>query len=61
MMATGWEWSAEMDRIDALFAGPDFYKKHGDQWAELDAQLVAAKEKVQALYARWEELEGITS
>jgi len=50
---------AEVARIDALFAGPDFYKKHGDQWAELDAQLVAAKGKVQTLYSRWEELERI--
>ncbi len=50
---------AEATRIEKLFEDPDFYKKHGDQWEELDAQLVAAKEKIQTLYQRWEELENI--
>jgi ABC transport system ATP-binding/permease protein len=50
---------AEVLRIQALFQDPEFYKKHGDQWEELDRQLVAAKEKVKTLYSRWEELEQI--
>ena len=50
---------AEVTRIEGLFADPDFYKNHGDQWEELDGQLVAAKEKVQTLYRRWEELDKL--
>lgn len=48
---------AEVSRIETLFADPEFYKKNGDKWESLDAELVAAKEKAKTLYARWEELE----
>ncbi len=50
---------AEVARIESLFADPAFFKTHGDQWEELDTQLVASKEKVQTLYRRWEELDKI--
>jgi ATP-binding cassette subfamily F protein uup len=50
---------AEVARLEALFAAPDFYQKHGHEVAALDAQLVAAREAVPRLYARWEELEAI--
>jgi ATP-binding cassette subfamily F protein uup len=50
---------AEVVRIQTLFEDPNFYKKHGDKWEEMDAQLIAAKEKVKLLYQRWEELEQI--
>ncbi|HWB60124.1 MAG TPA: ABC-F family ATP-binding cassette domain-containing protein [Chthoniobacteraceae bacterium] len=45
--------------LETIFAAPDFYEKHGDQWEKLDAQLKAGRKKVAALYARWEELEKI--
>ncbi|MFN7138918.1 MAG: ABC-F family ATP-binding cassette domain-containing protein [Limisphaerales bacterium] len=48
----------EVARIEELFASPDFYKMH-EQHAQLNADLEAAKAKVAALYARWEELEQI--
>ena len=45
--------------LETMFAAPDFYQKHGDQWEKLDAQLKAARHKVARLYARWEELEKL--
>ncbi len=50
---------AEVARLEALFAAPDFYQKHGHEAAALDTQLAAAREEVPRLYARWEELEAI--
>jgi len=50
---------AEVARIEKLFGDPEFFKSNSGQWEELDAQLVATKEKVPTLYARWEELEKI--
>lgn len=46
-------------KLQAAFEAPDFYEKHGDNWQELEAELKTAKEKVPALYTRWEELEAI--
>ena len=48
-------------RLEAAFAAPYFYTKHGHEWQQLEAQLKAAKERVPQLYARWEELERIKS
>ncbi|MBK1829150.1 ATP-binding cassette domain-containing protein [Verrucomicrobiaceae bacterium R5-34] len=45
--------------LTAAFEAPDFYEKHGDNWQQLEAELKQAKEKVQHLYTRWEELEAI--
>jgi ATP-binding cassette subfamily F protein uup len=45
--------------IEALFLEPDFHRKHGPRTTEIQAELAAAKDKVTALYARWEELEAI--
>jgi hypothetical protein len=50
---------AEIVRIEALFASPDFHRTHGTQTNQLTADLAAAKEKLNQLYARWEELEAI--
>jgi ATP-binding cassette subfamily F protein uup len=50
---------AEVTRIETLFAAPDFHRTHGPQTHQLMADLAAAKERVSALYARWEELEAI--
>lgn len=46
-------------RIEALFADPDFHRKHGQRTDELTAELASEKERVAALFARWEELESI--
>jgi ABC transport system ATP-binding/permease protein len=49
----------EVSRLEALFAAPDFYEKHGGQWQELQRSLEAARKRVAELYARWAELEAI--
>jgi ATP-binding cassette subfamily F protein uup len=50
---------AAVARIEALFAEPGFYEKHGARWQELQAELDAAKADAARLYARWEELEAL--
>ena len=49
---------AEAERIETLFATPDFFTKHGDQSAELHEQLTELKDKIEKSYARWEKLEN---
>ena len=51
----------EVVQLEALFASPDFYQKHGHEWTELEAKLKQMREEVVRLYARWEELEAIRS
>jgi ATP-binding cassette subfamily F protein uup len=53
--------AAEEDvvRLEAQFADPDFYTKHGQHWQMFDAQLRTARDNVSQLYSRWEELERI--
>ncbi|MDB6031007.1 MAG: transporter [Verrucomicrobiales bacterium] len=46
-------------RIENLFAEPDFHRKHGPQVNNLNAELIAEKQKLARLYKRWEELEAI--
>jgi ATP-binding cassette subfamily F protein uup len=53
------EAETEVSGFEEIFAAPDFYQKHGDQWEQLDASLKAARHKVAVLYARWEELEKL--
>ncbi|MBV8212434.1 MAG: ATP-binding cassette domain-containing protein [Verrucomicrobia bacterium] len=45
--------------LEKTFAGPDFYKKHGHNYAALETDLKSARERVTELYHRWEELERI--
>jgi ATP-binding cassette subfamily F protein uup len=52
---------AEIQRIENLFASPDFHRTHGTQTNQLTAELEANKEKLNQLYARWEELEAVKS
>lgn len=47
----------EVERIENIFASPDFYLKYAEQTNDLNLQLGLAKEKVKILYERWEELE----
>lgn len=48
---------SEIQKIEKLFSDPDFYKKHGDNMAQLTEDLNSAKNKVELLYKRWDELE----
>jgi len=50
---------SEVARLEALFAAPDFYEKHGSDWQALEGELKAKREEVQRLYSRWEELEAL--
>ena len=47
----------EIARLEAQLASPEFYEKQRAQWPKVEAELKAARDKVAALYARWEELE----
>jgi ATP-binding cassette subfamily F protein uup len=49
----------EVSRLEALFAQPDFYSKHGSTWQKLQSDLEAARAEVTRLYSRWEELTQI--
>ncbi|CAN5438718.1 energy-dependent translational throttle protein EttA [soil metagenome] len=50
---------AEVARLEAAFAAPDFYAKHGERWQEMEAELRAARGRVTQFYARWAELEEL--
>lgn len=52
---------AEVEKIQNIFSSPDFYEKYALQTKELNQQLEEAKERVNYLYARWEELDKIRS
>jgi ABC transport system ATP-binding/permease protein len=49
----------EVNRLEDTFAAPDFYKRPPDEMRALEAQLTAARARVNELYARWEELAEI--
>lgn len=49
----------EVAQLEATFAAPDFYEKHGSDWAAMEAKLKTARERVPQLYARWAELEEL--
>jgi ATP-binding cassette subfamily F protein uup len=51
------ETEGEVERIEALFASPDFYAKHGHEAVALQERLETKRLEVPQLYARWEELE----
>ncbi len=59
MEATILEAENEVARMEASFASPDFYAKHGHEWPKMEAQLKAARDRVAHLYARWAELEKL--
>lgn len=50
---------AEVERLEGLFAHPEFFAAHGHRTAELGQELEEARAGVARLYARWEELEAI--
>ena len=49
---------ADVARLEAQFASPNFHRIHGGRTPDLLAELEAAKAKATRLYARWEELEA---
>ncbi|NOY76204.1 MAG: ABC-F family ATP-binding cassette domain-containing protein [Kiritimatiellaeota bacterium] len=49
----------EKAELERFFAEPDFYKTEGSEAAELKSRLFESQSKLDALYARWEELEKI--
>lgn len=55
------EAEAALEMIEARFSEPDFFIKNGKDMPKFEAELAAAKSKVEALYARWEELELLKS
>jgi ATP-binding cassette subfamily F protein uup len=50
---------SEVENIESIFADPEFYQKNASNTKELNEKLELAKNKVQKLYDRWEELEKI--
>jgi len=50
---------AEIERIENLFASPDFHRTHAGQANQLMAELESEKATLAKLFARWEELEAL--
>jgi len=53
------EAEAELDRLNALFSSPDFFKESPDRIKEIHAEVDAAQKRKEHLYERWSELESI--
>ena len=49
----------KIESIEAMFADPDFHRKHGNRMEELNLELASEKERLQKLFLRWEELEKL--
>ena len=45
--------------MEQTFSDPEFYQKHGKNYAALEAELKTARDRVVELYDRWAELEQI--
>ncbi|MEI6352140.1 MAG: ATP-binding cassette domain-containing protein [Verrucomicrobiota bacterium] len=48
-----------ISEIEAMFADPDFHRKHGQQTQDLTDELERERKKLEQFFARWEELEAI--
>jgi ATP-binding cassette subfamily F protein uup len=55
------EAEGEVERIEGVFADPEFHTKHGGRTKELQEELEKAKAAAAELYARWEELEAVAN
>ena len=53
------ETETEIEEINSKFSSPDFFTDHGHEAEELHAKLETLQEELQAMYARWEELETL--
>ena len=51
----------EVARLEKEFAAPDFYLQAKERWSAIETELTAARAKVATLYARWAELEKLTT
>jgi ATP-binding cassette subfamily F protein uup len=51
----------EIRRIEKIFSEPDFFTKFGNQSNQLQNELNSARQGLDALYHRWDELEKINS
>lgn len=51
----------EIRRIEKIFSEPDFFTKFGNQSNQLQSELNSARQGLDALYHRWDELEKINS
>jgi ATP-binding cassette subfamily F protein uup len=49
----------EAGEIEAMLHDPEFYASRSREFPEWEAKLEAAKARIAALYARWEELEAV--
>jgi len=45
--------------IEAMFADPEFHRKHGTDGLALHEEVEAARKNLETLFARWEELEAV--
>ena len=52
---------AEVARLEAIFAAPDFYVTHASDWRKLEIEFETARKGVAQLYARWEILSALAS
>jgi ATP-binding cassette subfamily F protein uup len=52
---------ADIARLEAIFAAPDFHRTHATQTNQLVDELAAAREDVARLYVRWAELDALKS
>ena len=52
---------SKIERIETMFAEPDFFKKHGEQSTDLHNELTTLKKQLDISYSRWEELEKASS
>ncbi|MDD5351461.1 MAG: ATP-binding cassette domain-containing protein [Chthoniobacteraceae bacterium] len=48
-----------IEEIETKFADPEFHLKYGVQAVALNEEVESARKRLEALYARWEELEAI--
>jgi len=48
---------ARVSEIEAIFSEPDFFANHGAESTALQNELNTLRAKIDALYARWDELE----
>ena len=50
---------AELKRLEAAVAAPDFYKKPAGDISATMARLAAVPDELLTAYARWDELSGL--
>ncbi|MSU36176.1 MAG: ABC transporter ATP-binding protein [Pedosphaera sp.] len=59
MEASIHECEGRVAELEAMFVEPDFHQTHGHRTTELNAELDAARTRLELLFRRWEELEAL--